>query len=783
MSCISSTAPSSVERRSAVSAFPTGAVVAIVRHEGLATFGQAAKRDARRASWLRILIFEQARENMIPQARCRTGTVRVDEVEAETPWINPAVSFRSRKPSSRRQSVILWLSAAQSRPSYGAVQGSDRKQSIRLAQRFSCDPFRPISRSSTPLSWLIHMWLLSTDARAQLKYFNGPKDVPGGYAALSHVWKGHEQSFQDVQAILAEGGAARSRASAKIHGCCRLAERHGYAWVWIDTCCIDKTSSAELSEAINSMFEWYARAQVCYAYLHDVPQGEALDGADSAFRRSEWFARGWTLQELVAPDTVVFLSSTWTVLGTKASLARLLEEVTGIDTAVLTFRRKLSDVSIARRMSWAARRKTTRIEDEAYCLMGIFDVNMPTIYGEGRRAFLRLQEEITKQSPDQTIFAWGTTAPFMSLQICPRKAQAFLAVPDDPDRYLLASSPTAFADSANVVPIQTDVATLAASNIFRGDRSRAGTLWDSMAAYIREQLRLATDAHVPVPEFVVTSQGVRCRLPIIEDIEGNCPVSVAVLACQHISADPSVRTGVGLALQNLGNPKRRGTNATQFYYTGVPPSFYSKDSEQLLKRHRLLTLDSTACRGSPAHSTRLTVRWREFYVVRHNTAVHASLSEPGRLPRRLLFPSWLLSELSHWGFRVTSAPKYSGDLLVLFRLSRVVSKRCVVFSNAASGEALTIEFGQCRQDRLWVNALFASLQPTEDSDEEADCSRLHRHISSCTDGSMTFGNEERSMQLSFSVREGPEVVYVIDIQLGGIVYESLRATGSYQRDV
>ena len=274
------------------------------------------------------------------------------------------------------------------------------------------------------------MWLLSTD-RAELKFFNSPETVEGeGYAILSHVWDQEEKTFQDVQALRVECAktGANPRESPdigyKIRESCRLAKKHGWKWIWIDTCCIDKTSSAELSEAINSMFKYYALSGVCYAFLRDV---SSLDGLDkellsgerlpeygtrasewkSDFGKSRWHKRGWTLQELLAPQFLVFISSTWNILGDKISLAPALERVTGIPQAILRFESDIADICIARRMSWAALRETTRTEDEAYCLMGIFGVNMPTLYGEGSLAFYRLQEEIMKRSTDPTLFVWG----------------------------------------------------------------------------------------------------------------------------------------------------------------------------------------------------------------------------------------------------------------------------------------------------------------------------------------------------------------------------------------
>ncbi|KAH9924635.1 uncharacterized protein BXZ73DRAFT_91226 [Epithele typhae] len=183
--------------------------------------------------------------------------------------------------------------------------------------------------------------------------------------------------------------------SKKIRDFLIFAKRDGYDWAWADTCCIDKTSSAELTEAINSMFRYYSLAHICYVFLNDVE--ESQPGAPTfgaSFRRSRWHTRGWTLQELLAPREVVFLS-------------RILKQATGIPKAVLRSDKGITDVSIAARMSWASKRKTTRIEDEAYCLFGRFGVSMPTLYGEGRKAFYRLQEEIMKTSLDLSLFAWG----------------------------------------------------------------------------------------------------------------------------------------------------------------------------------------------------------------------------------------------------------------------------------------------------------------------------------------------------------------------------------------
>ncbi|KAH7372057.1 hypothetical protein BKA64DRAFT_586878, partial [Cadophora sp. MPI-SDFR-AT-0126] len=188
----------------------------------------------------------------------------------------------------------------------------------------------------------------------------------------------------------------------KIKNCCEQTARHGFKYLWVDTCCIDKTSSAELQEVICSMYKWYRNAKICYVYLEDYKSRIGTTSGPSSCR---WFRRGWTLQELIAPSSVELYDSKWNLFGTKASLCLQLADITAIDPLVL----RGADPTIqtvAERMSWASSRSTSRIEDTAYSLMGLFNVFMPMLYGEGSRAFMRLQEEIMKQSEDCTIFAW-----------------------------------------------------------------------------------------------------------------------------------------------------------------------------------------------------------------------------------------------------------------------------------------------------------------------------------------------------------------------------------------
>lgn len=223
------------------------------------------------------------------------------------------------------------------------------------------------------------------------------------YAILSHTWGEGEVSFQDYQN---RPLASQKLGYRKIISSCRQAFKDGLCYCWVDTCCIDKTSSAELSEAINSMYSWYQNSIVCYAYLADVSCEEDGSFPLGSFNSSKWFTRGWTLQELLAPRNVHFYDKNWKTLGDKIDLQGQLSSLTRVDKEYLLGSCSVGEASIAKRMSWMANRTTTRVEDRAYCLLGLFDVNMPLLYGEGLRSFTRLQEEILKCSADQTLFCW-----------------------------------------------------------------------------------------------------------------------------------------------------------------------------------------------------------------------------------------------------------------------------------------------------------------------------------------------------------------------------------------
>lgn len=291
----------------------------------------------------------------------------------------------------------------------------------------------------------------------ELRWFND-NEIPT-YAILSHTWGPDEvshqefvwinqaralsatsksvsasQSSHDAQASLmmalemmirGSSGAPLGSLSeedlmkrigySKIINGAEQARGQGCNYLWVDTCCIDKTSSAELQEAINSMYRWYEDAEVCIVYLSDITKSRSGDFrtaseiASSAFGSSRWTRRGWTLQELIAPAVCRFYFQDWTLMGEKAEFLEELSEATGIPVHVLEDRRSAREVSVAERMSWAAHRESTRIEDVAYCLLGIFDIHMPLLYGEGEKAFIRLQEEVLKTTDDYSLFAWCAT--------------------------------------------------------------------------------------------------------------------------------------------------------------------------------------------------------------------------------------------------------------------------------------------------------------------------------------------------------------------------------------
>ena len=251
----------------------------------------------------------------------------------------------------------------------------------------------------------------------RIKVLEFRDDETTKYAILSHRWiDPAEVDYEEIVDLAKMNRQERDEIRGrlgykKILETCELAKKDGYEWVWVDTCCIDKRSSAELSEAINSMYRWYANSRVCYAYLHDVHGSFPAKHDDEKYPKSnglpEWFSRGWTLQEMIAPSNVQFFNKDWQAIGDKKKLVQTLKILTKVPEHILTDGLSGNRPCVAQIMSWAAERTTTRVEDRAYSLMGLLDVNMPMLYGEGKKAFHRLQLEVIRMSNDQSIFVWA----------------------------------------------------------------------------------------------------------------------------------------------------------------------------------------------------------------------------------------------------------------------------------------------------------------------------------------------------------------------------------------
>ena len=280
----------------------------------------------------------------------------------------------------------------------------------------------------------------------------GSSDLKPEYAILSHMWSDDEVLFADYQKAYEE---SRPDSQGREHhidtGKGKVPWKHllnpdhyqvpkdtGWgkiAWacnearnnlkggadksLWIDSCCIDKSKQTEESESFSLMAQWYGGAEVCYTYLQDVSNNELeytkkerqhvgapLDGLGQ-FGWSRWFDRGWTLQELLAPPHMQFFDYNWDFIDTRQNLSLEIEAATKIDQRYLNDGR-YKEACIAIKMSWMANRTTSKVEDTAYALLGLFGVRMPTDYGEGPAAFIRLQETLIEKYEDQdeSIFAW-----------------------------------------------------------------------------------------------------------------------------------------------------------------------------------------------------------------------------------------------------------------------------------------------------------------------------------------------------------------------------------------
>jgi len=337
-----------------------------------------------------------------------------------------------------------------------------------------------------------------------LKHFNGEELREIRYATLSHCWcaagLAGELQLKELDEFTPEAvqGLRNRPGYQKIVKSCSLAREQGLEWLWVDTCCIIRENESDLSEAVNSMYRWYRNSEICFAYLHDVKSSLPTEPNIEMFPTPKgwptWFSCSWTLQELLAPRHVHFFDQDWQLIGDKAKLAHELTRITGIPVNVLTNGLPHSDdpcrPSAAQIMSWAAGRKTRTREERAYALMGIFEVHMPTKYGESDMAFHRLQVSIIKQYNDHSIFAWsGKSRPGS----------------------VLADDPSYFQESANVVRL------------------------DPCDAFIRECPAEAKESIEDHEFFKVTEKGVEIWLPITfgHDSELRPCVQAKLACCQN----------------------------------------------------------------------------------------------------------------------------------------------------------------------------------------------------------------------------------------------------------
>ncbi|KAI0437277.1 heterokaryon incompatibility protein-domain-containing protein [Xylaria telfairii] len=443
-----------------------------------------------------------------------------------------------------------------------------------------------------------------------LKLTDFSSDKPPRYAILSHCWRHglNEILYEDVEYSKPDAWREKKKEAAeKVINACALARSIGYEYIWIDTCCIDKRSSSELSEAINSMYSWYRHAGVCLAFLDDV------DGLGD-LHLSRWFTRGWTLQELIAPDNVWFYNKSWCHINDRFSMAKELSAIITVDEAVLrhghepnptnwadhkwrdrggyrgnfqacvcsahysysdTLREVLDGFSIATVMSWAAWRETSRVEDTAYCLMGLFDINMPLLYGEGRKAFRRLQEEIIRRNNDQSILLW-------------------LREPGElPESLDLASSPTCF------FPLDIKKYWLL------DDTLQWLNGYETRGPYVNNFLY--GDDMASTPQMNTAKEGLEVNVLLVSDYEHE--TYWAIPNCT-IGNNPLARPAIALKrILGSGNEFERESTQELFIFTLESPLHQGR-------RYRKLTIPANRSHVCQSELTSLDVNMRNATVTR-----------------------------------------------------------------------------------------------------------------------------------------------------------------------
>ncbi|KAJ6286789.1 heterokaryon incompatibility protein-domain-containing protein [Bipolaris maydis] len=490
------------------------------------------------------------------------------------------------------------------------------------------------------------MRLLNTES-LELSCPYVPSEVPD-YAILSHRWSPEEVTFADINStpILHLQSQMRTKKGfAKIQGACKLARNDGYTWIWIDSCCIDKSSSAELQEAINSMWRYYAESNICYVYLEDVLDSEA--GWGPMFAKSQWFTRGWTLQELIAPTCVEFFAENWAAIGTKFERYKQIADITSIDSDLLIRVRALDDFSTAERLSWASHRNVTREEDETYSLMGLFDVNMPLLYGEGReKAFVRLQEAIYNATADHSMFLF-------------RYSQHKFSQP------LLANSPKSFCDSWRTQAHEQIMTTVTSS------RNEVSTILPILAyREISSKLEFLDGA---TPRVNVT------HVAVLNHTLKKYPQGALCLLLQRRSdLDSSLRLqALPVILPDLGDFVSRLQKTKLLICPGPGKLTYQDPIDAVFSIHSdLFHVEAWDVKGSKSHSlvSAQTGQNSEFKIRTISCGIVCSQDSELLLTIRLIQMNeiWSIKE-------ITERRKYSRErnLHTLF-LSTVLADRCAI---------------------------------------------------------------------------------------------------------
>ncbi|KAI0699862.1 heterokaryon incompatibility protein-domain-containing protein [Cerioporus squamosus] len=608
------------------------------------------------------------------------------------------------------------------------------------------------------------MRLLDTTS-GRFKIFQDPRAIR--YAILSHVWAKPdrknrakympEQTYQEICKLEQETPANEPvlhKLSPKIQAACKIAQDHDFSYIWIDSGCIDKSSSAELSEAINSMFEWYRHANMCYAVLEDVEDYETIARAalaTSRFRNSKWFRRGWTLQELVAPHHVLFVSKGWKVIGTKAELADVVADVTLIRRDILLGELKLEDVPVAERMSWASKRETTREEDEAYCLLGIFGIQMSPIYGEGRYAFIRLQEEILRQTADPTILAWGFVASLSDHFSLPDPSSATVQVddfgylsdePDSAKTYLLALSPSSFESHSRMITMSTQP--------------------------------ILPNFDIYSTDFTFTAHGIRAKLPLITIYDKNKkPYRLALLGCK----DQKGRC-IALLLQRRRTPG--GHDRSISIGASLDSKLGQNGSGPSFVYYRLLALEEADVQ---THMEQF--RLQDIYIphrvppslrsqVRDET-IHHSL-EVYRQETEVSLAGWCHPLLKQRGFTVLPDPE------CYVPSAQILHDFALVERDDPQRSSIRIEVGLCRRDECRQRGLLQAsvkaprtptFEPGSPTSDRPQCYDFHiaswipaNCVASKTFPIMTSKGDIHTLRLTFRLKSEPgKKYYVLEIEL------------------